>query len=309
MEQYRNNINNKNESQWSGARVGASWQFNVFYFLIRFGGYRTAYFLLYFVVFYYVAFNAQQREKTKYYLSRRFPKRNAIRKFIDSYLMILGLGKVMVDKSIIGMLGMDKIKVDFRNREEILKLIGEKQGIILMLSHTGCWQVALSALRFLKTPVNLLMHQSENDGDRHYFEHSGRQMPYKIIDPDGYLGGTLDMLEALKKNEAICIMGDRVLENSSNTITTNFLGEEIPLHYSAYKMASDTGAPVVVLFSNKKGPDRYELSIDKIIRVPKNLGRSGEKYRPYVEQFVGAMEEYTQKHPYQFYNFYDMWNC
>lgn len=45
----------------------------------------------------------------------------------------------------------------------------------------------------------------------------------------------------------------------------------------------------------------------RIIRVPENLGRPAHAYLPYAREFVAALEQFVTEHPYQFFNFYDMW--
>jgi predicted LPLAT superfamily acyltransferase len=175
------------------------------------------------------------------------------------------------------------------------------------MSHVGCWQVAVSALNFLKVPVNLLLEQEEGNIDRHYFEYAGVTCPIRIIDPGSYLGGTLQMLDVLRKGEVLCMMGDRVFGSDKSCLQVDFLGEKAPFPFSAFKIASAAGAPIVVFFSYKTGYDRYALKVSKIIQVPENLGRSGESFRHYVTQFVNELEVYAQEYPYQFFNFYNMW--
>jgi predicted LPLAT superfamily acyltransferase len=293
---------------WMGRTVGTDWQYNVFYFLIRLGGCRLAYLLLYFVVFYYVLFTPGQRRKTYYYLSRRFPVRNIFKRFADSYRMVLNFGETLIDRAISGIMGSNSLKVKFTDKEKLLELQKDNRGLILMMSHAGCWQVAMHALNILKVPVNLLMHREEGNVDNPYFEQAGLSSMFKIIDPSGYLGGTLEIMEALKNNEVLSVMGDRVIDINQNVCYVEFLGEEAPFHFSTFKIASVTGAPVVILFSNKTGPDSYELGIADIIHVPENLRRSEKIFKPYVERYVKSLEMFTNKHPYQFYNFYDMWN-
>jgi predicted LPLAT superfamily acyltransferase len=153
----------------------------------------------------------------------------------------------------------------------------------------------------------MLIHREEGDIDRHYFEHRSAQNPFRIIDPEGYLGGALEMINVLKNGEVLCVMGDRVLGDPKNTVSIDFLGEKALFPYSAFKIASATGAPAVIINTYKKDANAFGIDLSKVIYVPENLGRSGENYRPYVEEFVKSLEMYTEEHPFQFFNFYDMW--
>lgn len=293
--------------QWSSRSIGSRFQHNIFYLLIRIGGRRAAYLLLYFVVFYYMAFCPAQRAKTRPYLNRRFAGRRGWRAFLDSHRMSLELGKVLVDRAVVGILGPDSMEVSLQGREELLALKKQGKGVILLTSHIGCWQVSMSALGYLRTRVHMLMRQEDGNVDRHYFEHAGITCPYRIIDPTGYLGGTLEMMSVLKAGEVLGVMGDRVLGSDKSAVATDFLGEPARFPFSAYHLASATGAPIVVLFTCKTGPCSYEMKVGRVIRVPAGLGRNEEAYRPYVSQYAQALEEFTEDYPYQFFNFFDMW--
>ena len=64
---------------------------------------------------------------------------------------------------------------------------------------------------------------------------------------------------------------------------------------------------MVVLLSHKSGPSAYVLEAGPVLHVPEGLGRRDEEVRPYVARFVDVLEAYTRRHPFQFFNFYDLW--
>ena len=293
--------------QWSGRSLGNRLGYNIFYGLIRLGGRRLAYFGLHWVVLYYVLCRPSIRRKSFPYLLRRFPGQPFWKNYVDCYRMFLAMGRLLIDRGIAGTLGTDKMYFTISGRRELLKLVDEGRGFVLLLSHAGCWQVALAALNFLKVPVNLLLNREEGNNDRHYFDYDGVSSPVRIIDPGGYLGGTLEMLDVLKKGEILCMMGDRVLGSAKNALPVEFLNAEALFPYSAFKIASAARVPVVVLLSSKTGGDSYALNVSRIINVLPDLGRSAEGFQPYVEQYVKELEQYVQTHPYQFFNFFNMW--
>ncbi len=292
--------------EWTSRSIGSSWQHQIFYLLIRCGGRRAAYLLLSLVVFYYVLLPSV-RVKCHHYLARRFPQAGRWAQFKNSYRLTLGLGKVLVDRALVGILGPGQIKGKLHDKQALLDLLAENKGLILINAHVGCWQVAMSALGGMETPINLLMQREEGDIDRHYFEHAGIECPYRIIDPRGFLGGALEMVEVLKRGEVLSVMGDRMLGNDRNGVDVDFLGGKVRMPFSAYKLASATGAPILVLFSYKTGADTYELRPWRTIHVPGGLGRGKDVFVPYVDEFAKALETFCREHPFQFFNFFDMW--
>ena len=93
-----------------------------------------------------------------------------------------------------------------------------------------------------------------------------------------------------------------------STVEVAFLGGRVRVSFIPYQLASTTGAPVVVIFPYKSGPGNYSLQVAEVIRVPEDLGRTPEAYRPYAEAFIRALEGFVEERPYQFFNFFDMWN-
>ena len=260
-----------------------------------------------FVVLYYTLFKPEVRARSTHYLKRRFPGRNALLALWDSYRLNLGIGRVLVDRAVLGIIGPKSLKVSLEGGDELARLLAEGRGLVLVTAHVGCWQLAMSTLSVLDTRVNLLMHREEGDIDRQFFEHGGDANPYHIIDPAGYLGGSLEMLQVLKHGELLCIMGDRVMGGEGGAVTVDFLGGPVEFPFSPYKLASATGAPVAVIFPFRSEQGEYALELAAVIRVPEQLGRKGGAYRPYAEQFAAALERFVAKHPYQFFNFFDMW--
>ncbi len=294
-------------ANWSSRSVGAPWQHRFFYALIRIGGRRSAYGMLFFVTAFYVLFRPSVRERSRHYLSRRFPGRSSAARLLDAFRITFEIGKILVDRAVLGILGPGRFGIGLEGRESLQELLAEGKGLILLSAHVGCWQVAMSSLSALGPPVSLLMHREAGDVDRLFFEHGDGAAPCRIIDPAGFLGGTLEMLQRLKQGEVLCIMGDRVMGGEGGTVAVDFLGGAVSLPISPYKLASATGAPIAVIFPYKSGPGSYALQVADVIRVPDISGKSPDDFRRFAAQFILALEGFVSEHPYQFFNFYNMW--
>lgn len=298
----------RDRKSWSARSIGSRWQHRFFYALIRLAGRRAAHVMVVFVALYYVLFCPSVRDRARPYLSRRFPGRNALLRLWDRFRITVEIGRVLVDRAALGILGPGQLTVRHSHREDLLERVREGRGAILLTAHAGCWQFAMESLRMLETPVSLLLHREEGDVDLHIFEHRGDAGAFRIIDPAGPLGGALEMLHVLKQGEVLCIMGDRAMGGDRSTVEVDFLGGRVRIPVTPYQLASATGAPVVVIFPYTSGPGNYSLQVAKVIRVPEDLGRAPEAYRPYAEAFIRELEGFVEGRPYQFFNFFDMWN-
>ncbi|MEA3333943.1 MAG: lysophospholipid acyltransferase family protein [Pseudomonadota bacterium] len=299
--------NIENAKTWSSRSVGAPWQHRFFYFLIKLGGRHIAYPFLYPVVLYYLFLRPDQRQKSRYYLERRFPGHKGFAAWRDSFRMIMGLSRSLVDRALVGICGPEILQTEFPEGQQLADLAAAGEGLIILTTHVGCWQAAMIYLAKLKRPVHMLMQQDEGDIDRHYFEHSGEKNPYQTIDPTGFLGGTLEMVAALKKGDIVCIMGDRRMGAQANSLAVDFLDTPVQFPVAAWKLAAVTNTPLAVLFPLKTGPDRYRIELAEVIRVPQQDSRPLSRLTPYLTRYVRCLEELCAKEPYQFFNFYDMW--
>jgi predicted LPLAT superfamily acyltransferase len=300
-------VDTPKSQSWTSRSHGSRWQHEFFYILIRIFGRISAYIALYPIVLSYVIFSSSVRKKSQFYLKHRFPNGHALGYLKHTFHLCIMLGKTLIDRAAMGILGPKEFSVSFEDRQMLLGLLREDTGLVLINAHLGCWQVAMAELQRVKRPVTLLMHRDQGDVDKHYFEQAGMDCPYTIVDPAGPFGGTLEVLAALQKGHVVSIMGDRIFGNRKNALSVDFLGEPALFPISPYKIAASAGAPCIFFFTEKTGFRTYRLRIFKCMDIPSQTGLRDEAYRPYVETFVRAMETYCQDNPYQFFNFFNMW--
>jgi len=295
-------------ARWDSRSVGKRWQFAFFAVLLRVGGRRLAYLSMYVVVAWYVLLRPFVRRRCRYYLDRRFPAVwNPLVRLWHDYCRIEALGESLIDRAAFGLLGPQALHMDFPEGPRLRELIEEGRGLIILNSHVGCWQVAMSAFHYLRVPVNIVMHHGVADIDPRWFHLADGEVPFSIIDPAEPMGGVLQMIAALKENHVLGLMADRVFGDDPNTLPATFLGSPVHFPVSPYRLASMQSSPIAVVFSYKTGFSSYRIELARIIRIPAGLGRSNAAYALFLQQFVETLETFTASHPWQFFNFHDMW--
>lgn len=295
-------------AQWDSRSVGKRWQHAFFAVLIRVGGRHLAYACMYVVVGWYVLCRPFVRRRCRHYLNRRFPEvRSPVVRLWHDYRRVVALGKTLIDRGAYGLLGPDTLQLSFPEGPDLQALISEGRGLIILNSHVGCWQVAMSAFGFLDVPVSVVMHRGAADIDPRWFQHGGPEVPFSIIDPAHAMGGVLEMIDVLQRNQVLGLMADRIFGRDPNTLPATFLGAPVRFPVGPYRLASMQGTPIAVVFSYKTGFCTYRIELSRVIRVPVGLGRANAAYAPYLRQFVEALEQFVASHPWQFFNFHDMW--
>ena len=295
-------------ARWDSRSVGKRWQFAFFALVLRAGGRRLAYLCVYAVSAWYVLLFPFVRRRCRHYLDRRFPQvKNPLVRLWHDYRRIQALGESLVDRAAFGLLGPKTLELNFQEGPRLRELIDEGRGLIVLNSHVGCWQVAMSAFSYLRVPVSVVMHQGAADIDPRSFDGGAGDVPFSIIDPAQPMGGVLQMIAAIKKNHVLGLMADRVFGSDPNTLEASFLGAPVHFPVSPYRLASMQGTPIAVVFSYKTGFSSYHIELARIIRVPAELGRSNAAYATFLQQFTEALEGFTSSHPWQFFNFHEMW--
>ena len=336
---------NTNRSNASKSLAG-KWQHRFFYLLLASFGLRPAYFVLYFVALWFTLLPSV-RAKSADYLQQRFGKTNALKRFWQNFCLNHNFAKVLLERAALGILGRIRkehginisknIVPDAYHRfgEKINSLLAEGNGLILLSAHAGCWQWALSGTGFLKQKTNILERREPGDVDMHYFQHKHFSKTIKIIDIASEFGGTLEVLNALKNNEVVCMMGDRAY-SPKQQIGVDFLGRKAYFPIGPYHLAASAKAPILIMFildnpaceanldfmvfdvlrPNSKKASRKLEDIKKDKGLEPAIGSNSkagsdskaELFRPEAEFFVAALEEVCKKYPLQYYNYYKLWS-
>ncbi len=292
---------------WSAKSLAGRFQHGVFYALIRVCGVRAAYLLLFPVVFWYACLPAVRRRAMPY-LARRFPAAGTIGLSIHCFRLYFTFGLTLVDRAASGILGRFTIETPEEDAHALQGLFAENKGLILLASHTGCWQQALPELGgLLSHKVYTVMHRDPEDHDRRIHEHQGRAAAYTPIDPGEGPLAVFAMIRALQEGSILAITGDRLFYESEPFVEVPLLGASVRLPYAPFRLAAASGAPLAVAFARRTGSCRGRLYLDSVIRVPEKTGKRAEAYRAYAEQYAARLEHYIMEYPYQFFNFFNLW--
>lgn len=290
-------------SRWAEQGLGKDWQHRFFYWLIRLRGKKRAYHLAAAVTLWYALFHPSVRRRTRPYLDRRFPDRKgAFQRFRDSYRLLRTYSQTLVDMGVQTVMGPTATHITSPDHDAFMDLQKSDRGAVMIQAHAGCWQVGMSTLRhFQVKPISLVLVPEP----RTLSQFDPKSI--SVIDPRTGLEGIMQMTQTLLDGHILVMMGDRTFGSGHNAVQVDFLGGKVWFPVTPYRLASTTGAPVAVAASPKTEEGTYELHLLKVIHVPAGLGRKPDAYQPYAQQFADCLAEFVERHPWQYYNFFDLW--
>lgn len=288
--------------------LGSRVRMRVFEMLVACRALFAARALMHIVVFWYVC-TPSVRRRIRPYLRRRFPSAGRIALFLRTWRLYKTFAGILFDRMVAGILGRFPQSVLPKDQEDSLRAaLHHPRGCIVLSGHLGAWQIGLAGLARLGGRVNVVQLATPNDPDRHYFER-GKGDACHIIDASDMKGCLVEAAMRLRRGETVCFMGDRLIAppDAGNSVPVPFLGGRIALPVQAYALASMTGALLLPLFALYDA-GRMRLVMDAPVSLPQGLDRrKGESFLPWALRFGLFMEKFTEAHPEQFFNFYDMW--
>ena len=184
------------------------------------------------------------------------------------------------------------------------------KGAICITPHLGNWEIGGLLFSFKGGKLNVLTLDERDMDTRSFREEMRRRRGIKnlYINPkDDSPMAILDAVKALRRNEILAMLGDRI--ESQKTMVFDFFGKKTAFPIGVAILAMATEAPVLPVFVVMEKNRKYR----GIIEPPIYFNPSSRKDREAViregmERLIKKFEGYIEKYPDQWYNFYPYWS-
>jgi len=285
-----------------GGRLG----YAIFHRTLRWFGVTPAYCLLAFVVPYYVLIRGRARRSVRPYLKRRFPERGALWRFFAGAFYFYRFGQVLIDQSAMGILGEERFRVEFPSARKFYRLAHRRRGVVLLGSHVGNWQTSMGKVDVLGLPVHFQFRLERHTEGQHFFDMAKNKDRFRFVSPDGFMGGLIELTNALAAGECVAMMGDRAY--GAPVQPEVFLGARAPFPITPHHLAASTGADLVALLTVRTGKLAFRMDCVRLAS-----GRPGggpgkdERIELSLRRYVRSLERHVEESPFQWFNFFDFW--
>ena len=279
--------------------------------------------LIYPVSFFYWVFSPDARKVCTEYQKRlrEFTGLN-IPKHISPYRQILSFALCVLEK-MEGWLGKIKFnKIQYHNDDisNILELLREGKGALLITSHLGNMELLRSLSDYnyqlvgREVPVYVVMDMKVNSNFSETLKSVNPRVSFNVINssqigPDSMV----TLMDAVEKGALVVIAGDRTSPNTKEkNIRISFLGKDASFPYGVFLMASLMKVPVYFMFGLRSRfsifNPKQNVYIEKC-HTDFNCPRSEREARiiQCCGEYVARLEKFCILYPYQWYNFFDFW--
>jgi KDO2-lipid IV(A) lauroyltransferase len=189
---------------------------------------------------------------------------------------------------------------------KIKQCLAAGNGLIVWTAHVGNWEFA-SRLLAIYGPVNVARVVEDNPAEmmlRNLM--TGERI--KTVDLKSGVPATLELLQALRRNEIVAIQGDRIYQR--HTFDVPFFSQPTSFPVGPFLLSQVSGAPVLPAFVIRRGWLRYHVLMgDPIPAIPPRLKCDDTDAGLYeaMSQAVRFLEKTLTTHYDQWMNYFDFW--
>ncbi len=288
-------------AQWDGKSRGVVLGYKIFIFFIQNLGIRSAYFILYFVAFYFLFFSGDGTKAIFYYFNKRLGH-SKFNSFLKVYKSYYSFGQTIIDKFAIASGLKDKFTYNFDGESSLKNILKEKKGGILISAHIGNFEIAeyfFSRVDEFSTQINLVTTDNEHQAIKSYLDSISVKSNMKFIIIKDDMSHVFEMNSALSNNELICFTGDRYFEGNK-ILTEKLLGKEADFPAGAFLLGSRLNVPVIFLYIIKESSKRYHFFAEEAVFKNRDA-------QDLLKKYTESIEKILKKYPYQWFNYFDFW--
>jgi len=190
-----------------------------------------------------------------------------------------------------------------RGAAKIEQCLSAGNGLIVWTAHVGNWEFASRLLEMHGRPVNVARVVEDKPAEITLRNLMASER-LKIVDLREGVPATLELLQALRRNEIVAMQGDRVYQRHSADV--QFFSQPASFPLGPFLLSQVSGAPVLPGFVIRAGWLRYRACMgDPIAPVPAGFGDGDLEVA--LDQAVRFLEKTLTTHYDQWMNFFDFW--
>ena len=289
---------------WKGRSRGGKAGYEIFIFLIRHFGVKTAYLLLLLVSLYFIP-AAPASTVSIWRYARRILGYGRCRSALFIFRNYYSFGQSIIDRVAVSSGLAGRFQYRFEGRDVLQDALKSGKGTVIIGAHFGNWAAGEHFFREYRQKLNLVMFDNEHSDIKEVLEKNRDPLSsFKIIpvNKDG-LEHVFLITEALNRGELVCFLGDRYV-NDEKLLEHSLMGRSAKFPPGPFILASRLNVPAVFYFATRERRMTYRFRFVRV-EVP-NMKKNAEN--AVLEQFAGTLEEEMRRHPEQWYNYYDFWD-
>jgi predicted LPLAT superfamily acyltransferase len=190
--------------------------------------------------------------------------------------------------------------------DRIEQCLAAGNGVIVWTAHVGNWEFA-SRLLAIYGPVNVARVVEDKPAEITLRSLMASER-IRVVDLKRGASATIELLQALRRNEIVAIQGDRVYQR--RTFDMPFFSQPTSFPLGPFLLSQVSGAPVLPAFVIRRGWLRYHVLMGDPIPAPESrvtCGNDDPGLYQAMRQAAGFLEKTLTIHYDQWLNFFEFW--
>jgi predicted LPLAT superfamily acyltransferase len=204
---------------------------------------------------------------------------------------------------------VDTLDLRHDGTERVFDLARSNRGALLLGAHLGSLELLGFLARRYQLKFNVVAFYQNAERINAFLESLGTSQVRLIeLDP-GFVGAAFDIRACLERGEFVVILADRVPPGAgARTAEASFLGQAARFPLSPFLLAGVLGCPIFLALCVRTGTAQYTSIMRPIApAVPPRRGERDKRARELLARYAALLEEMCQRHPLQWFNFFDFW--
>ncbi|MDD2759400.1 MAG: lipid A biosynthesis acyltransferase [Methylomonas sp.] len=266
------------------------------------------------VVSYYFLTGKIAREASMDYLCRlgkHYPELHLNAGWWLSYRHFLSFGETLLDKILAWTGCLEPNQVDFPNRPQLLELMAQKRGAMIVSGHIGNLELCQAVANIRgQIRLNILVHTRHAEKFNRLLGRGDGSATIKLIQVTELNPAiAIELQEKIDNGEFLVMVGDRIPVQGGRTVKAEFLGQEADFPQGPWLLASLLRCPVYTLFCYPTA-GRYHVHLEAFsdgFRMPRAEPERGRMLQDLAGRYAKILEKHCRTEPLQWFNFYPFW--
>ena len=183
-------------------------------------------------------------------------------------------------------------------------VLGADQGVIVLTSHFGSWEIGARVMQQFQRPVNVVMAREANPTVENFARGLRARHGLRVLHSDSSLFSSFNMIHALRRGEVIAMQLDRSAPGQV-TREVEFFGRPAPFQYGPFVLARLAGVAIWPVFVARVGARHYRFLPEKLRRIDRHA--SEEETLAVMTDVVRSFERTVREYPGQWFQFQPFW--
>ncbi|HLZ64827.1 MAG TPA: hypothetical protein VKQ29_01290 [Aliidongia sp.] len=261
--------------------------------------------LLPMICIYFMLFGVDARRASARYLGRALGRRSTA---LDLFRHYHAFASCVLDRVFFLKNRSGEFDLRLHGEEIVTDILATGSGCILLGAHMGSFEVLRAVGRNRPNlRVKMVMYEENAQKVSAVLNAINPALTKEVISlgrPDSFIA----VQRALEDGHFIGVLADRSLTDERR-VTQPFLGAPAQFSVNPFRMIALLQKPVVLMVGLYRGGRRYDIHFERFAD-PREIPRrpDPEALAGMMGRYVARLEHYCRIAPYNWFNFFDIWN-